>query len=206
MNAVLKQDHKDKSGPEVDASGMRRCLVAHHEKPRAELIRFVIGPDSLVFPDLSENLPGHGLWVTANLDSIRQAAAKNLFAKAAKAPAHPAATLAEDTLKLLRKRCLDFLGLAKGAGIAVLGEAQTETALRAGKIALYIHAPDAQRALDNRKGVEECSWFSRDELGAALGYDQIVYAGMMPHGLTGKLKQELKRLQMMQDAGQEGSK
>ena len=158
------------------------------------MIRFVIGPDQSVVPDLSENLPGHGLWVTASPNSIQLAVKKNLFAKAAKETAHPAPDLADMVTRLLRKRCLEFLGLAKGAGIAVLGEAQTEAALRARKLALYLHAPDATRVLDNRNTIAECDLFSRDEMGASFGYAQIVYAGIGPHKLTEKLKLELNRL------------
>jgi predicted RNA-binding protein YlxR (DUF448 family) len=161
------------------------------------MIRFVIGPDKTVVPDLSENLPGHGLWVTATPDCVQMAVKKNLFAKAAKEQARPAADLPEIVTRLLRKRCLEFLGLAKGAGIAVLGEAQTEAALRAGKIDLYIHAPDATRVLDNRHAKPECDLFSREEMGSALGYAQIVYAGIVPNKLTNKLKREINRLRTM---------
>ncbi len=198
MTAVLnlarnKTDASEAKAPE----GARRCLVTGEMKPRAEMIRFVIGPENSVVPDLSENLPGHGLWVSASPDSLRTAAKKNLFAKAAKTSAHSSPTLPEDVAKLLRKRCLDFLGLAKGAGIAVLGESQTEAALREGKLTLYLHATDAGRALDNRKSISECGIFSREELGAAFGFEQIVYAGIEPHGLAEKLKMEINRLRLM---------
>ena len=202
MTAVIKlartKTHKD--APD----GARRCLVTGEMKPRAELIRFVIAPDKTVVADFSEKLPGHGLWVTATTDSIQTATKKNLFAKAAKEQAHPAPDLADTVAKLLRKRCLEFLGLAKGAGIAVLGESQTEAALRARKLGLFLHAPDATRTLDNRLGIAECTLFSRDEMGAAFGYDQIVYAGLGFHGLTEKLKLELTKLQSMTDCDETG--
>jgi predicted RNA-binding protein YlxR (DUF448 family) len=200
MTAVIKRaDGKSNaSTSETKVSDTeRRCLSSGVMKPRTEMIRFVIGPDHAVVPDLSENLPGHGLWVTATADAIQLAARKNLFAKAAKETAHPAPDLAETVMRLLRKRCLEFLGLAKGAGIAVLGEAQTEAALRANKLALFFFAPDATRVLDNRNSITTCDLLSRDEMGAAFGYDQIVYAGIGPHGLTQKLKLELKRLHSM---------
>jgi hypothetical protein len=116
----------------------------------------------------------------------------------AKEPAKPAPDLADIVAKLLRKRCCDLLGLAKGAGVAVVGESQTESALRANKLALYLHAPDATRKIDNRFATSECDLFSRDEMGAALGYENIVYAGLMPHGLTEKLKLEIIRLMGME--------
>ena len=198
--AVLKETRKktDAAASEAQASGaVRRCLASGVLMPRAEMIRFVIGPSDDVVPDLAETLPGHGLWVSATAEAVTLAAKKNLFAKAAKHPARPSATLAADVARLLRKRCLDFMGLAKGAGIAVLGESQTEAALRTGKLGLYLRAPDATRALDNPSGAAACDLFSRDEMGAAFGFAQIVYAGMTPHGLTGKLKAEIVRLRSM---------
>jgi len=199
-HSETKVSDTERRCPPSDAE--RRCLASGEMKPRTEMIRFVIGPDQSVVPDLSENLPGHGLWVTASPESIQLAVKKNLFAKAAKETAHPAPDLADMVARLLRKRCCEFLGLAKGAGIAVLGEAQTEAALRARKLALYLHAPDATRALDNRSETTECALLSRDEMGAAFGYDQIVYAGISHHKLTEKLKLELNRLRSMtEDTG-----
>jgi len=78
-----------------------------------------------------------------------------------------------------------------------LGESQTEAALRAGKIALFLHAPDASRVLFNSNSIPEFTLFTRDEMGHAFGFDQIVYAGLGHHGLTHKLMLEIKRLQSM---------
>lgn len=198
MTAVTRHaDEKATARVRKDAESphLRKCLATGEMKPRAELVRFVIGPDQAVVPDLAENLPGTGLWVSASAELITQAAKKNLFAKAAQTAAKPAADLAAQTEKLLRARCLSLLGLAKSAGAATLGEAQTEAALRAGELDLFLHAPDAGRTLDNRRGTTACALFSREELGDALGFAQIVYAGLAPHGLTQKLKREIDRLQ-----------
>src|ERR1700735_2476284 len=113
MTAVLELAQQKTPRPAAKASDTeRRCLASGELKPRTEMIRFVIGPDQSVVPDLSENLPGHGLWVTASPDSIQLAVKKNLFAKAAKETARPAPDLADTVARLLRKRCLEFLGLA----------------------------------------------------------------------------------------------
>ncbi|MDD3371190.1 MAG: DUF448 domain-containing protein [Alphaproteobacteria bacterium] len=193
MTAVMQQAHTE----EAASDGMRRCLVSGEMKPRAEMIRFVIGPEGAVVPDLAEKLPGRGLWVYATAEAVRLAAKKNLFSRAAKSKASVSPALAETVTNLLRKKCLDLLGLAKGAGIAVLGETQTEAALRAGEIALYMHAADAKAALDNRHSASECELFSREEMGSAFGRGQIVYAGLKPHGLTEKMKVEISRLRSM---------
>ncbi len=216
MTAVTKKTRtKPESTGQGPASGaarklgkasdaLRRCLVTGELKKRADLIRFVIGPEQAVVPDLKENLPGRGLWVTATEPSVRAASAKNLFAKAAKSSAHPAAALADDVTQLLRKRCLDLFGLSKGAGIAVLGETQTREALNAGKLALYVHARDAAHVLENRPETPRCGLFTRDELGAAFGMNEIVHAGLLPHGLTQKMQMEIRRLQSMISGKNEG--
>lgn len=189
------------SAPEPEAatvpSGERRCLASGDMLPKDKLIRFVIGPDGAVVPDLAHNLPGRGLWVKADCEAITLAAQKNLFAKAAKTAAKPAADLAALVTQLLRARCLNFIGLAKGAGIAVLGETQVMTALRARKLALLLLSDDASVTLDARQGLPEYKIFTRAELGAALGYAQIVYVGLQPHGLTKRLSAELQRLSQL---------
>lgn len=189
------------SAPETETPPLlaseRRCLVSGEVLPKDELIRFVVGPADAVVPDLAQNLPGRGLWVKADRDAITTAAKKGLFAKAAKAPAKADADLADQVAKLLRTRCLNFAGLAKGAGVTILGQPQVETALRAKKLVLLLLADDAKAELDRRGEVPECHLFTRDELGAALGYAQIVYAGLKPHGLTNCLKADIHRLEKL---------
>ena len=120
-----RQRQRSHADPETEISGQqRRCLVSGELKPRAELIRFVIGPDQAVVPDLAEKLPGHGLWVTASFEAVHMAAKKNLFAKAAKEPAKPAADLAE----LLHNYCANVAAtcsaLPKGQGVPCLAKAR----------------------------------------------------------------------------------
>ena len=169
----------------------RKCLVSGELRPRETLIRFVVGPDHSVVPDLAQKLPGKGLWVTADRASIETAAKKNLFAKAAKTSVVVTHDLADQVASLLRRRILDLLGLAKSAGIATLGEPQVESALRAGKLALFLIADDAKQSLDNRSNTPECRIFTRTELGAAFGYAQSVYVGLKPHALTNRISQAI---------------
>jgi hypothetical protein len=195
MEAAHASAPEEQAPPSLESE--RRCLVTGETLPKDDLIRFVVGPADVVFPDLAQNLPGRGLWVKADREAITTAAKKGLFAKAAKASAKAAPDLADQVAKLLRTRCLDFVGLAKGAGVAILGQSQVETALRAGKLGLLLLADDAKAELDKRQPVPECHLFTRDELGAALGYAQIVYAGLKPHGLTTRLKAEISRLEKL---------
>ena len=179
---------------EAAPESARRCLVTGEMLPKDELIRFVVGPDRSIVPDLAENLPGRGLWVKADHDVIDQATKKGLFARAAKDSVQADPQLAGLAARLLRRRCLDYLGLAKRSGNAVLGQTQVEAELKAGRLALLVVAEDAKEELA-AGGLFASRSFNRSELGAALGYDQSVYIGLKPHKLTEKLKTELIRLE-----------
>jgi len=173
----------------------RKCLVTGEVRPKDDLIRFVVGPDQSIAPDLAQNLPGRGIWVTAEREAIATAARKNLFSKAAKTSVKADPDLADQVARLLHKRCLEFVGLARRSGIAVLGQPQVEAALKANQLTLLLVSTDASQHLENKRQIAENHRFTRDELGAALGHEQIVYAGLKFHPLAGKLAAELARLE-----------
>ena len=52
---------------------LRLCAVSRAQKPPDELIRFVLGPDGIVAPDLARRLPGRGVWVDATRKSVAAA-------------------------------------------------------------------------------------------------------------------------------------
>lgn len=84
-------------------------------------MRFVVGPDSSVVPDIAEKLPGRGLWLTASRDIVSRAVARRLFGKAAKAAVTVPADLADRVEARLVARCLDLVGMARRAGRSVAG-------------------------------------------------------------------------------------
>jgi len=191
--------------PESLRPNTRRCLATGAVLPKDELIRFAIGPDSTLYPDLAQNLPGRGLWVSATHAAISAAAKKNLFAKAAKTTVKVGPDLLLRVTQLMHKRCLDFLGLARRSGIAVLGQPQVEGELKARKLDMILLADDAGSdfsAFRDTKDIFLCRRFTRTELGAALGHEQLVYVGLKPHRLTGTLTTELTKLaQLEKSAG-----
>ena len=62
----------------------RRCIATGESQPKSGLIRFVVGPDETIVPDLLEKLPGRGIWVAADRDALKKAVEKNLFSRGAK--------------------------------------------------------------------------------------------------------------------------
>ncbi|MBT5309011.1 MAG: DUF448 domain-containing protein, partial [Rhodospirillaceae bacterium] len=115
---------------EKDAPGQRRCIVSGEMRPKAEMLRFVVAPDGDVVADIEEKLPGRGFWLSADRDVIHTASARNLFAKAARAKANAPDDLADRVEALLARRCLDQIGLARRAGIAVAGFGKVESWLK----------------------------------------------------------------------------
>jgi len=176
------------------ASHERTCLATGTVLPKNALLRFVVGPDNQVVPDLAQNLPGRGMWLVPTRLAIENAMKKGLFSKAAKESVKADPGLLDQMTSLLRKRCLDYASLSKRAGIAVLGETQVEAALKKSEIDLLLLAPDAGSVLGYQSRADACKFFSRNELGAAFGHDQIVYAGLKKHKLTTILKAELAKL------------
>src|SRR5260370_1410577 len=80
---------------------VRTCIVTGAEAAPERMIRFVVGPEGDVVPDLARRLPGRGMWVKAERAAVERAGAKNLFAKSAKVAVRPAADLPERVRRLL---------------------------------------------------------------------------------------------------------
>ena len=57
--ALAPPRHAEDDAP--DTGPLRRCVVTRARLPKERMIRFVIGPDRAVVPDLAERLPGRGI-------------------------------------------------------------------------------------------------------------------------------------------------
>lgn len=178
----------------------RRCIATRAPRPAETLIRFVVGPDALLVPDLAGRLPGRGMWVDAKRAVLARALARNQFAKAARAPVSAPADLVDRVQALLLRRCLDLVGLARRAGELVVGFDQVEEWLRRGRCGLVLTARDG--SVDGRRRIEALAGgevpvvdpFDRIELGSAVGREEAVHAGLADRGLARQLLDELGRL------------
>jgi predicted RNA-binding protein YlxR (DUF448 family) len=172
----------------AEASRQRRDLVSGQVMDEARLIRFVAGPDGAVVPDLGRKLPGRGLWVAADRASVKAAAAKGGFSRAAKAKLSAPADLADLVEALLRKRVLDGLGLARRAGELISGFEKVHAAIAGGKAAWLIEASDS--AADGRRKMMQAvqrlptppgrlGLFTSDELSLALGLGNVIHLAFL---------------------------
>lgn len=170
----------------------RTCIVTRRQAGPDELIRFVVGPDGSVVPDLKRNLPGRGCWVTADREHVDKAAKKGLFAKVFKAQVTVPADLGDMIDRLLAKAALGALGLARKAGVVALGATKVEASARSGAALLVLHAAEAsadglrkiaqaRRATAHAGGPEIRAYklFSEQELSLALGGTNVIHAAVL---------------------------
>jgi predicted RNA-binding protein YlxR (DUF448 family) len=195
-----QEEMEEASGLPVRAeASLRRCIVTREALEKDQLIRFVLGPENEVFPDLNGKLPGRGAWVKADRTVLEQAVKKNAFAKALQAPAKVPADLVERIGRMLDQQILDLLGLARRSGLVVTGFEKTDTALRTGRAVLLIEAKDAGKegrsklARHTLPGVEIWAPLAADLLGRAIGRDHAVHVAVGPGGLAERLKIALRR-------------
>jgi hypothetical protein len=181
------------------ASSLRRCLVTRESLPKSAMVRFVVGPDREVVPDVDGKLPGHGFWIKADRVLLEQACHRNLFAKAARQSVVVPPDLPATVESLLARRCLELIGLARGAGAAVAGFEKCRAWLQSGKAGLLLAACDG--AADGRAKLRALAGalpavelFSSAELSRALGRDNAVHGAVAAGGFTAKLSMEAARL------------
>lgn len=188
---------------DATADRERRDLVTRQVMDESRLIRFVAAPDGSVAPDLARKLPGRGLWVEATREAVAHAAAKNLFARAAKAPLKPAADLAETVESLLVRRCLDQLGLARREGVLISGFEKAGAAIRSGRAAWLIEAADGSAdgrgkllalAKHQMPAPRVCGLFGADDLSLALGLENAIHAVLLEGGRADRWTLEVDRL------------
>jgi len=187
----------------AQASRARRDLVSGEVIDEARLIRFVVGPEGSVVPDLARKLPGRGLWVAATRDSVETAARKGLFARAAKAKIVAPGDLADQVEERLRTRLLAALGLARKAGDLTFGFERVLAAVAAGKAAWLVEATDG--ADEGRRKLMAAARraqlqprllrvFDSSELSLALGARNVIHTAFLAGRGAQRWTVEVERL------------
>ena len=196
--AIQPIDHKT-SGRDPDDETARRCIVTGEVRPKHELVRFVVGPEERIVPDVAVRLPGRGLWLTARRDIVTKAVAKRLFARAARANVTADDGLADWVERLLAERCCEALGLARRAGQVVTGFVKVHALAAEGGAAVLVEAADG--GTDSREKLEALAprvpvvdLLTCAELSAALGREHVVHAAVMPGRLARSFAADAGRL------------
>ena len=182
-----------------DADPQRRCIVSGESLPREALLRFVVAPDGSVIPDLDEKLPGRGLWLRPERDILRTTCVKGAFSKAARRETRLPDDLTAQVERLLRRRCLDLLGLARRSGALVAGYEKVRAFLKSEEAGVLLAASDG--AADGRGKIRALApdvplvdAFAAHELGQAVGREHIVHAAIAKGRLADRILHEARRL------------
>lgn len=177
----------------------RRCIATGEVLPKPRLIRFVVGPENILVPDLEERLPGRGLWVSADRAALDRAVAKGLFSRAARATVRVPEGLADRLEALLAQRLVRQIGLARRAGKAVAGYEKVRSWLQNGTASVLLAAADGAdegrgklRALAG--GLPLVEVLRADEMGEAFGRDRAVHIAIARGGLAERILTESARL------------
>lgn len=192
----------DKNERALGTRQERRCALSKEVKSNHELIRFVANGDGEIFPDVSARAPGRGVWLSSDLQTLQEAIKTNAFSRSLKHAVKASDGLVENTIEQLKQKCLSMIGMAKRSGQIVLGFDNVCEHLRNKPAAFIIEA--AESADDGRQKIFSLSkkWnsvqiigcFSIDDLGSALGRDNVIHA-LIPKGDFAKAwAKEINRL------------
>ena len=163
------------------------------------MIRFVIGPEENVVPDVFCKLPGRGMWVGSNKSSLEKALKKNLFSSILRKPVKIDPNLDQNVQRFVLNKLINLISLARKANQAVAGFEKTKSQLELGKAKLLIQAFDGSareksrlRPPNGENSLINC--LNMQELGLAFSKENVIHATILNGGLSKGISQEALRL------------
>jgi predicted RNA-binding protein YlxR (DUF448 family) len=202
VDAVPGETAPDEQGP------MRHCAETRVRRHKNELLRFVAGPDGIIVPDLTERLPGRGVWITCDRAIVAAAVRSKAFSRSLKRKVVAAEDLPSRVEMLMLQRAGHALSIANKAGLVTTGFAKVEAAISAGMVIALIHAADASE--DGQQKLERrfravCRDANRpaivvkvltvEQLSLALGRLNVVHAGLGSGGAARLFLSEIERIE-----------
>ncbi|MCP4393280.1 MAG: RNA-binding protein [Alphaproteobacteria bacterium] len=177
---------------------LRKCVVSGELLPKEEMLRFVISPDCVVVPDLCMELPGRGIWVTANKSFVENAVEKNMFSRSAKQKVNVPKDLADKIENQLKQKCLSLLGMACKSGLVVAGFEKAKHALMQSSNDVLFFAKDGainsfKKIRSAAKDTKVISDFTAEEMGAVIGRETAVHVVVKQGKIAKKLCDEAER-------------
>ncbi|APE45157.1 hypothetical protein BOO69_18345 [Sulfitobacter alexandrii] len=184
---------KDRSeGPE------RKCISTGEVQPKFGLVRFVVGPDQEVVPDILGKLPGRGMYVSADRSALELAVKKKLFSRAAKQQVVVPDGLVDEVERQLARRVVDLISLQRKGGRAVAGYEKVKGWLQAEEAEVLIQASDGSGRGKSKLSTPHfghyIGWLTADELGLAFGRQTVIHGALASGGLTHRVVEEAQRL------------
>lgn len=183
----------------------RMCCVTRQTRPVEEMVRFAVSPDNHLVPDIDGKAPGRGVWATLSRRTIEQAVAKGAFQRSLRSAVLVPADLALQVHSRLEERLLGALGLARKAGQLLSGATKVKKGIEAGDVVALFTATDASadgrrkmlgtlRARDDAQKVHHFEILGSDQLGLALGLENVIHAALIEGSASASALKRAQRL------------
>ena len=194
-----------RGGQKKDRSGgaERKCIVTGESQPKTGLIRFVVGPDNQVVPDILGKLPGRGMYVAADRAAL-EVAGKGQFSRSAKMSVTVPEGLVDEVERQLAKRALDLIAMSRKAGRAVCGFEKVKGWLAGGEhVRVLLQANDGSERgkakLWTPEGARYFGCFTSAELGLAFGRQSVIHGALAAGGLGNRVVEEATKLRGLRE-------
>ena len=164
-----------------------------------DFIKISLSPDNQLIPDLHNNLPGRSIWVPANRAQIKDIIAGDEL----ETQLGVQQLFTEDLIflieKILRKKILNTISLAKKAGYLAIGLDKIKTRLIGKKHCLIVVAKGA-------KSLKNYSFFSsnntscfenilyQEDLERSTGKNNVKYVGILSKNFKKTIQVDLNKL------------
>ena len=191
----------------------RMCALTRAEKPVAELIRFVLGPDEAIVPDTDAKAEGRGVWISLNRELVAEAVKKKVFARSLKCEVKLPEDLPALTQVRLEQRFLNALGMARKAGQLTFGATKVRSLIESNGLVALITATDAaedgrskmagalralhyaaaEQGIDGFK-VPHFELLTSEQMGLALGLENVIHAALTNGAAAQSAVEKARRL------------
>ena len=162
----------------------RTCIITGKTDEFTNLLRFVVGPDKSLTPDVLNKLPGRGAYTLPKPEYVKEALYKNRFVKHLGFYKHLSPREIDLFLSslenLLQKNFIEQIGLVRKQGSAVAGAGN----LKENQVAkgLLIAADASKSEARKIMSLTRPSWILKnipsETLGKAFGRNSLAFAGI----------------------------
>ncbi len=185
---------------------IRRCVVTGKRFDQEELLKFTVDPKGVVVLDINRKLPGRGMWVFPDRNTLEKAASGNYFSRAARRNVE----ITADFLYTVESKLIDYLtgilSLGRKSGHVVTGFEKVRRGVGSKTITVLIQAFDGsnrqgQKIIPRGVACKHHRCLSSAELGKVFGRELVIYVGVKNGPLAQKLSltaQKLERIRGME--------
>ena len=162
-------------------------------------IKICLSPDNKLVPDLHNNLPGRSVWLPAKKSLINDILGKDDLKVYFGVPEFVTTDLGALISRILKKKILNSISLAKKSGNLAIGIDSIKTQLTQKKHCLILVAKGAKSLLKDSFflskdiSIFECM-LEQDDLGKSTGKNNVKYVGILSKNFKKTIQVDLNKL------------